>query len=46
MRAAGYPAWLPWACCLAFGLASAGGVAWPHRTGTLPAPRAAVPAAA
>jgi hypothetical protein len=43
----GGAAWLPWACCLAFGLASAGGVAWLHRTGSLPAqPPAAVPAAA
>ncbi|ATL81083.1 MFS transporter [Streptomyces malaysiensis subsp. malaysiensis] len=42
----GGAAWLPWACCLAFGLASAGGVARLHRTGTLPAPRPAVPVAA
>ncbi|MFE6618892.1 MFS transporter [Streptomyces sp. NPDC057740] len=30
-------AWLPWASCAAFGLASAGGVAWLHRRGALPA---------
>ncbi|QLE74893.1 MFS transporter [Streptomyces rectiverticillatus] len=29
--------WLPWACCLALGLASAGGVAWLHRLRVLPA---------
>lgn len=29
---------LPWACCLAAGLASAAGVAWLHRNGTLPGP--------
>ncbi|MEU1815704.1 MFS transporter [Streptomyces roseifaciens] len=29
--------WLPWACCLALGLASAGGVAWLHRLRALPA---------
>lgn len=28
---------LPWVCCLVLGLVSAGGVAWLHRTGTLPA---------
>lgn len=28
--------WLPWACCLALGLASAGGVAWLHRLRVLP----------
>ncbi|WP_330287291.1 MFS transporter [Streptomyces sp. NBC_00576] len=28
--------WLPWAWCAAFGLASAGGVAWLHRLGALP----------
>lgn len=28
---------LPWVCCLLLGLVSAGGVAWLHRTGTLPA---------
>ncbi|MFI2780611.1 MFS transporter [Streptomyces sp. ALB3] len=27
---------LPWACCLVAGLASAAGVAWLHRNGTLP----------
>ncbi|PWI13278.1 MFS transporter [Streptomyces sp. Act143] len=37
--------WLPWACCALFGLASALGVAWLHRTGSLPTPsRPAVPA--
>lgn len=30
-------AWLPWACCALFGLASAGGVAWLRRRGALPA---------
>lgn len=30
--------WLPWACCLGFGLLSATGVAWLHRQGTLPEP--------
>ncbi len=30
--------WLPWVCCLGFGLASAGGVAWLHRLRALPAP--------
>ncbi|KKD06713.1 MFS transporter [Streptomyces sp. WM6386] len=29
--------WLPWVCCALFGLASAGGVAWLHRHGALPA---------
>ncbi|BCM72167.1 MULTISPECIES: MFS transporter [Streptomyces] len=39
--------WLPWACCALFGLASALGVAWLHRRGSLPAPsRPAVPATA
>lgn len=28
--------WLPWAWCAVFGLASAGGVAWLHRLGSLP----------
>ncbi|MEV6168562.1 MFS transporter [Streptomyces sp. NPDC051954] len=28
---------LPWLCCALFGLASAGGVAWLHRRGALPA---------
>lgn len=28
--------WLPWACCLALGLASATGVAWLHRLRLLP----------
>ncbi|MFC8348468.1 MFS transporter [Streptomyces sp. NPDC057280] len=37
--------WLPWACCALFGLASALGVAWLHRAGSLPTPsRTAVPA--
>ncbi|MDT7839982.1 MFS transporter [Streptomyces justiciae] len=37
--------WLPWACCALFGLASALGVAWLHRAGSLPTPsRPAVPA--
>lgn len=35
-------AWLPWACCALFGLASAGGVAWLHRLGALPADPAPV----
>ncbi|MDQ0585436.1 MFS transporter [Streptomyces rishiriensis] len=30
--------WLPWACCALFGLASALGVAWLHRLGSLPVP--------
>ncbi|WP_340375235.1 MFS transporter [Streptomyces sp. SS7] len=39
--------WLPWACCALFGLASALGVAWLHRLGSLPMPsKPAVPAAA
>ncbi|MER5936287.1 MFS transporter [Streptomyces sp. NPDC001928] len=29
-------AWLPWVCCALFGLASAGGVAWLRRRGSLP----------
>ncbi|MDT3396767.1 MFS transporter [Streptomyces sp. B1866] len=37
---AGAP-WLPWACCLVFGLASAAGVAWLHRLRALPARAAA-----
>ncbi|MFJ8764540.1 MFS transporter [Streptomyces clavifer] len=38
---------LPWACCLLLGLASAGGVTWLHRVGTLPpAHRAPVPVTA
>ncbi|GAB7029052.1 MFS transporter [Streptomyces sp. NPDC021749] len=36
--------WLPWLCCLAFGLASAAGVARLHRRRALPAPPAPVPA--
>lgn len=32
---------LPWACCLAAGLASAAAVTWLHRNGTLPRTRAA-----
>ncbi|MFD0020270.1 MFS transporter [Streptomyces sp. NPDC058382] len=35
--------WLPWACCLAFGLASASAVAWLHRRRVLPAPAPPVP---
>ncbi|MFE7546154.1 MFS transporter [Streptomyces platensis] len=41
--------WLPWACCLGFGLVSAAGVAWLHRLrglpgdATDPAPAAAAP---
>ncbi|MGW2634885.1 MFS transporter [Streptomyces chattanoogensis] len=38
--------WLPWACCLAFGLASAAGVAWLHRLRGLPVRDTAAPAAA
>ncbi|GAA0479587.1 MFS transporter [Streptomyces stramineus] len=34
----GAAAWLPWACCLALGLASAAGVAWLHRLRALPVP--------
>ncbi|WP_314408688.1 MFS transporter [Streptomyces kroppenstedtii] len=30
-------AWLPWACCLVFGLASAAGFGWLRRLGALPA---------
>ncbi|MGW8377106.1 MFS transporter [Streptomyces sp. ODS28] len=30
--------WLPWLCCLAFGLVSAAAVAWLHRRRALPAP--------
>ncbi|MEE4599065.1 MFS transporter [Streptomyces sp. DSM 41524] len=37
--------WLPWACCALFGLASALGVAWLHRLGSLPTtPESAAPA--
>ncbi|MFE9680176.1 MFS transporter [Streptomyces sp. NPDC006285] len=32
----GGAAWLPWACCLVCGLASAGGVTWLRRLGALP----------
>ncbi|OKI01305.1 transporter [Streptomyces sp. CB02923] len=32
----GGAAWLPWACCLAFGLLSAAGVGWLHRLRALP----------
>ncbi|MER5577505.1 MFS transporter [Streptomyces massasporeus] len=39
-------AWLPWACCALFGLASALGVAWLHRRGALPANPAPEAAAA
>ncbi|MFF1465685.1 MFS transporter [Streptomyces sp. NPDC058330] len=35
---------LPWACCLLLGLASACGVFWLRRTGTLPAAAPAAPA--
>ncbi|WP_405594295.1 MFS transporter [Streptomyces sp. NBC_01410] len=35
--------WLPWACCLVLGLASAAGVAWLHRRRVLPAQVAHVP---
>ncbi|WP_425246956.1 MFS transporter [Streptomyces sp. NEAU-NA10] len=39
--------WLPWACCALFGVASALGVAWLRRLGSLPTPsKPAVPAAA
>ncbi|KPC58507.1 MFS transporter [Streptomyces chattanoogensis] len=38
--------WLPWACCLAFGLVSAAGVAWLHRLRGLPVRETAAPAAA
>ncbi|WP_326770999.1 MFS transporter (plasmid) [Streptomyces sp. NBC_01591] len=38
--------WLPWACCLAFGLSSAAGVAWLHRRRVLPARPTSVPATA
>ncbi|MEU0144717.1 MFS transporter [Streptomyces sp. NPDC006288] len=37
---------LPWACCLATGLVSAGAVAWLHRAGTLPVSRPAPAAVA
>lgn len=35
--------WLPWACCLALGLLSAGAVAWLHRRRALPAVAEATP---
>ncbi|WP_017236404.1 MFS transporter [Streptomyces sp. SS] len=38
--------WLPWACCAAFGLASAAGIALLHRRRVLPAHHTAVPATA
>ncbi|MFF7445829.1 MULTISPECIES: MFS transporter [unclassified Streptomyces] len=39
--------WLPWACCALFGLASALGVAWLRRLGSLPTPsKPPVPATA
>ncbi|WP_330241974.1 MFS transporter [Streptomyces sp. NBC_00525] len=38
--------WLPWACCLGLGLASAAAVARLHRTGALPGRPAPVPAGA
>ncbi|WP_052866115.1 MFS transporter [Streptomyces niger] len=37
--------WLPWACCLAFGLLSAAGVVWLHRLRGLPARTPAEPVA-
>ncbi|MDI3406504.1 MFS transporter [Streptomyces cavernicola] len=37
---------LPWACCLAFGLVSAGAVAWLHRREALPSPTRTVTVAA
>lgn len=39
-------AWLPWACCLVFGLLSAAGVAWLHRLRALPVRKAAASVAA
>lgn len=42
---AGLP-WLPWACCLAFGLTSAAAIAWLHRRRVLPAHPGPVPATA
>ncbi|KOT85972.1 transporter [Streptomyces rimosus subsp. pseudoverticillatus] len=36
--------WLPWACCLAFGLASAAGIGWLHRLRALPVRAVAVTA--
>ncbi|RSO06643.1 MFS transporter [Streptomyces sp. WAC 06783] len=36
--------WLPWACCVAFGLASAAGVGWLHRLRALPVRAVAVTA--
>ncbi|MFI0263871.1 MFS transporter [Streptomyces sp. NPDC017056] len=36
--------WLPWACCLAFGLLSAAGVGWLHRLRALPVRPVAVTA--
>lgn len=38
--------WLPWACCVAFGLASAAGVAWLHRRRVLPVGAETVPESA
>lgn len=38
-RGGGPAALLPWACCLAAGLVSAGAVTWLHRNGTLPTTR-------
>ncbi|MGW3009451.1 MFS transporter [Streptomyces sp. NPDC001219] len=37
--------WLPWACCLAFGIVSAAGVAWLHRLRVLPGHPTAAPTA-
>ncbi|WP_415949660.1 MFS transporter [Streptomyces sp. KLOTTS4A1] len=38
--------WLPWACCLCFGLVSAAAVAWLHRRRALPVPAERSPLAA
>ncbi|MFF3288766.1 MFS transporter [Streptomyces sp. NPDC003023] len=38
--------WLPWACCVLIGLASAAGVAWLHSRRVLPGATATVPAGA
>ncbi|MFH9424898.1 MFS transporter [Streptomyces sp. NPDC017529] len=40
----GGASWLPWACCLAFGLLSAAGVGWLHRLRALPVRPVAVTA--
>ncbi|WP_432589836.1 MFS transporter [Streptomyces sp. HD1123-B1] len=39
-------AWLPWLCCVLFGLVSAAGVGWLHRARALPARPEPVPAPA